>query len=134
MVQGWETVEQFIHDMKQKDLEFYANLKQLKKEITYKEWLNKLSNREISKGDSQLIQNSNEYINKVIEEDAEIRRNKLKTQVEKKIGNIVKCLLIRSENGGFDGWIEGEDNKIYIQTIVAGGYNIQKAHYRTLIK
>ena len=47
------------------------------------------------------------------------------------VGNISR--LEYNSNRGFDGTIRGEKGNININTIIAGGYNIQKLHYRTLI-
>jgi hypothetical protein len=51
-----------------------------------------------------------------------------------RIGNIKTVDYIK-ENGnrGLDGRYEGEKGIITINTILAGGYNIQELHYRTLV-
>ena len=50
------------------------------------------------------------------------------------IGNVeVISRLEYNSNRGFDGTIRGEKGNININTIIAGGYNVQKLHYRTLI-
>lgn len=50
------------------------------------------------------------------------------------IGNVNKIHRIDyNNNRGFDGVFEGEKATVYINTILAGGYNIQKLHYRTLL-
>jgi hypothetical protein len=51
-----------------------------------------------------------------------------------RIGNIEKVDYLRTNNNkGLDGRYIGEKGTITINTILAGGYNIQKLHYRTLI-
>lgn len=54
--------------------------------------------------------------------------------IKDSIGNIENCNIWLNPKNGLDGKIYGENGKIEIQTIFAGGYNIQKLHYRTLIK
>ena len=50
------------------------------------------------------------------------------------IGNVEEITRLEyNGNRGFDGTIKGEKGTVNINTIVAGGYNIQKLHYRTLI-
>lgn len=134
MVKGWEIIDQFIEEMKQDDIAYFIKLKQLKKEIGYNAWVKKVADGEITKTDSAIIRNSDEYIKDLVEKDAEARKIKIQKQVAEKVGNILECDLQRNENGGFDGKIRGDKGQIYIETIVAGGYNIQRAHYRTLIK
>ena len=66
--------------------------------------------------------------------DLEARYCKLVRQIEDKVG-IVDCFeLDRNSNLSFDGFVTGDEGKAKISTIVAGGYNIQRAHYRTLVK
>jgi len=40
----------------------------------------------------------------------------------------------KNHNNGFDIDIVLEDGRIEVQNIMAGGFNIQKLHYRTLVK
>lgn len=134
MVEGWEIIDQFIEEMKKDDIKYFADLKALKKEIGYDAWVKKIALGEITKTDSTIIRNTDEYIAKLVKKDAEARKAKILKQVSVKVGNILECDLQRNENGGFDGKIKGDKGQIYIETIVAGGYNIQRAHYRTLIK
>ena len=50
------------------------------------------------------------------------------------IGNVENISRLKyNSNRGFDGTIKGEKGSVNIDTILAGGYNIQKLHYRTLI-
>lgn len=50
-------------------------------------------------------------------------------------GDIKKVDYIKfNNNKGFDCKIIGTKHNINIQTIIAGGYNVQKLHYRTLVQ
>ena len=50
------------------------------------------------------------------------------------VGNVEDIVRLEyNSNRGFDGTIRGEKGTVNINTIIAGGYNVQKLHYRTLI-
>lgn len=52
-----------------------------------------------------------------------------------KTGKIIDCSdLYLGINGDINGTIKGENATVNVQTIGAGGYNIQRYHFRTLIK
>ena len=76
--------------------------------------------------------------NKISEEDIiythDIMLKELIFMLKDKIGNILEIVNINyNPNKGMDGTIKGEKGSVNIDTILAGGYNIQKLHYRTLI-
>ncbi|MNC58021.1 hypothetical protein D3C75_1077260 [compost metagenome] len=50
-----------------------------------------------------------------------------------RVGNVKEVYNLQANgNRGFDCGIIGVDGRLSITTILAGGYNIQKLHYRTL--
>jgi hypothetical protein len=54
--------------------------------------------------------------------------------IKDNIGDITKVEYLRSNgNRGMDGRFAGKNGIIDISTILAGGYNIQRLHYRTLV-
>lgn len=71
----------------------------------------------------------------LLEKDAESKKASLINLVEKKIGKIVdlKYMTVGSD-GSLNGLIIGEDANASVQTIYAGGYNIQCLHYRVLVQ
>lgn len=72
---------------------------------------------------------------KVIEREAEHKEKLLIARVNKAVGIIVKALNLNvGVNGELNGYIEGENGTCKIETIYAGGYNIQCLHYRVLVK
>ena len=55
-------------------------------------------------------------------------------RVGKIVGKITAGHNLVVVNGEIAGIIEGEKGRASIQTIGAGGYNIQRYHFRTLVK
>jgi hypothetical protein len=90
--------------------------------------------KKCSKTEKMFAQMSEADALKVFKNDIVVRRGKFTHQVTEKVGHIVHIELQRNGNNGFDGYIEGEKGKASIETIIAGGYNIQRRHYRTLVK
>ena len=75
-----------------------------------------------------------EQIIKNIERDAITKEQMLIKRVNKAVGTIVKSITLNvGVNGELNGIIEGVNGKCKIETIYAGGYNIQCLHYRVLV-
>ena len=51
-----------------------------------------------------------------------------------KCGKIVDADDLHYHKGHINGWIQGTEDKVYVESIFAGGYNIQRLHIRTLVK
>lgn len=75
-----------------------------------------------------------EEIMKIIEKEAARKKEEFITRINKKVGKVYKADLFIGVDNGINGFVEGEKGKFVIETIYAGGYNIQKLHYRFLIK
>lgn len=77
---------------------------------------------------------AHEQIIKIIERDGETKEKMLIKRVNKEVGKIVNALsLAVGVNGELNGTIKGENGTCKIETIYAGGYNIQCLHYRVLV-
>lgn len=77
--------------------------------------------------------------NKLVTEVAKEKLNKyidLVNRVTKLVGKIQDAnnLSIGNQNGELNGIIIGTNGRVRIETISAGGYNIQRFHYRVLLK
>lgn len=58
----------------------------------------------------------------------------LKCRVEDYIGEIEKYEDIHFSNKALNGRVYGECGVVSVETILAGGYNIQRLHFRVLVK
>ena len=77
---------------------------------------------------------AHEQIVKTIERDGEAKEKMLIKRVNKEVGSIVKAISLSvGVNGELNGYIKGENGTCRIETIYAGGYNIQCLHYRVLV-
>ena len=74
----------------------------------------------------------------IINEIAKEKKNKyvhLIHTVMEKAGNIIDAShLYIGDNGDINGYIVGDKGKVEVRTISAGGYNIQRFHYRVLVR
>lgn len=70
----------------------------------------------------------------IVARDVEIRYINLVESVKKITGKITDASFLRvNEKGSLDGYITGENGKAKVNTFEAGGWNIQRFHYRTKI-
>lgn len=75
-----------------------------------------------------------ESIRKLIENDKQVKIVQLTMRVTDVIGKITNANEMNvSEKGDLIGIIEGENGRARVETISAGGWNIQCYHYRTLV-
>ena len=105
----------------------------LKAEINY-EYL-KLWQKRHTKIDLDIISRSQKDIEKILDRELETKRKNLITRIEQKAGNIINAsALYIAGNGEINGFIEGTIKTVQVETITAGGYNVQCFHYRVLVK
>lgn len=71
----------------------------------------------------------------VLKKEVESKKKKLIATVEKKAGKILDTTnLYIGKDGNINGIVTGEIKTVNVETILAGGYNIQCLHYRILVK
>jgi hypothetical protein len=144
-------IKEFINSWKLRAINYYHQaIEDFKKE--YKELIEKYShtNYDYRKEKRQLFEKYNqivldlsfgysskdreERLLKIIERDATLKEKTLIARVNKEVGLIVKALNLKvGLNGELNGTIKGENGICKIETIYAGGYNIQCLHYRVLV-
>ena len=79
------------------------------------------------------INHTKEYIRRKCNEDIMYSFYDLVFKIKNLAGEVVDFNLQTNQKNGVDGWIKGDLAKIVINTVPAGGYNIQRFHFRTLI-
>ena len=141
-------IKEFINAWRKKAFKFYLNeIDNFRKEYTKLNNLDyslrKVKLYELSKVYNQIVRNlafgySDENLEKklikIINSEAEYKEKQLISRVNKVIGEIYNSKeLYVGINGELNGYIIGEKGNCKIETIYAGGYNIQCLHYRTLI-
>ena len=84
------------------------------------------------------IPNRQQTVEKMVAREVKNKRAAFINQCEKHIGKILDASHLTLAFNGFvgeiNGYVIGETGKAKVETISAGGYNIQRYHYRTLVK
>ena len=73
-------------------------------------------------------------LNKILDKDVQNKYNDFVNRITEKAGNILDASNLKiAGNGVINGFVQGDKNKVKVETITAGGYNIQILHYRILV-
>ena len=127
-----EAIEDFQKDLKKAYSLGYGN--EYKKAIQdIKEKYNEIV-RDLGRSGYYSPKDREERLQKIIEREAEAKEKTLIARVNKEVGIIEQAIeLYVGVNGELNGMIKGEKGTCKIETIYAGGYNIQCLHYRVLV-
>lgn len=82
----------------------------------------------------QAYNKTDEEFYKKNEDTATAYMKDLVHRIKNKVGEITNMRNIHFSGKALNGMVEGTLGKAYIDTILAGGYNIQRLHYRVLVK
>lgn len=75
-----------------------------------------------------------EKLEAILTKEVENKYEDLVNRISKVTGEIKDCQnLYIANNGSINGYVVGEKAKAKVETITAGGYNIQCLHYRVLV-
>jgi hypothetical protein len=75
-----------------------------------------------------------QFLDKVLDKEVKSKKVQFIARIEKKSGEIKDVNLTIGTDGSINGTVIGEEATVNVYSIIAGGYNIQKAHYRVLVK
>ena len=74
------------------------------------------------------------WLEKEMEAEKKAKMLDLVSRIQKVVGTITDAAhLCIGDNGEINGYIEGTEGRATVTTIGAGGYNIQRFHFRTLV-
>ena len=74
-------------------------------------------------------------LNKMLDREVASKRVDLYHRCSAVVGVITDATGLKTgNNGSINGIVIGEEGKAEVETILAGGYNIQVLHYRVLVK
>lgn len=73
------------------------------------------------------------FLKRTIDNEMRSKMFDLAQRIGEKVGRITDAAGLHVQNGEIAGVIYGENGSATIQTIGAGGYNIQRFHFRTLV-
>ena len=74
------------------------------------------------------------WLEKVLEKEKKAKMLDLINRINHVVGSITDAEGLRIKAGNLNGVVLGETGAVRVETIGAGGYNIQCFHYRTLIQ
>ncbi|MDA8977552.1 hypothetical protein N9F71_00865, partial [bacterium] len=83
---------------------------------------------------NQSTENAVKEINEITADMIRSRNEKIVSKLKAKEINEIPSFDIEINNGSGNGYFKAGEHNVHIRTILAGGYNIQKLHQRTLTK
>lgn len=112
--------------------EEYARLNNFRKK--YYEDITSLSKSVVENAYRKEI--NTEKLAKIIEDEKTLKYQDFIARVTKVVGEItdVSALTIGNKQGELNGIVAGKDGRARVETIMAGGYDVQCLHYRVLVK
>lgn len=138
--------EKLLHEKISKNEDIKELLQEKEIEIqryrkTKKDWILKYTKTDIiivEKVTCYGLENNekiNSLLDEILDKDVIAKKKSLISKIEKKAGNIINATKLEiGIDGNINGTIQGELRTVRIETILAGGHNIQCLHYRVLVK
>ena len=139
----YNELDVFLENWKKELLTWYEGMKiEYRKNPSTKKMLVKFP--DLSKTDLTIIrerpvyktENLSQSIQELLDKDFSQKRSRLIAKIESKLESEIEEVRLHCEkDGNFNGFIKDtKGNVVVVDSILAGGYNIQKLHYRVLVK
>ena len=147
-----KTINDFFNNIAQQEIQYYTDARQQRftelaelntQELTQRERFHAKQNIERKYRDLELYYQlpieSDEIFNsnmvKLTTESIEKRKQQFIKKIETKGGQIIDATELHiGFNGMVNGLVKCENKTLEVNTVPAGGHNIQRFHFRTLIK
>ena len=135
-------IREFLNNWKKEALTFYLNqFEAMRSELEGLSRFDWQSRNTLRRKYGELVfkahyygNKAREYIEKEIELDAESKYYNMVTKIQKICGEVTSANLYIGHNGELNGHVFGTESNAEVRTIGAGGYNVQRFHFRTLVK
>lgn len=131
-----EKIKNILSDLEKGTL--YYRLDQLQSKISYckfRKWKEGLTKQAINLCEKFAHERYRNGLDDFLTKEVDSKRENLFDAVYKKVGMIEKVQFIKTgSDGELNGTFIGTDGKVNVNTIYAGGYNIQCLHFRFLVK
>ena len=118
-----------------RDEEIKADMKEMKISDTYRNWYEKSQFTVMTK--MLAGYNGDEFeriLEKELDKEVVAKRFDVYERCAAVVGVIKDATALKiGDNGTINGVVVGENGNAYVETILAGGYNIQVLHYRVLV-
>lgn len=125
-----KALNQFINKWEELAFNYYTDLFEECKNLSTSDFIQKYS-----KADWNIVYGRNlSMIKDLITKDAKKRKADFLKRISNKVGSIKSVDLRMADNLEINGTAKGDKGEATVTSIIAGGYNIQKVHYRVLVK
>lgn len=131
-----QQIEDFFKQREEISVKWYLELRALRY-LDWKEYKAKYLTGEhrISQATAELIRYPEDEIKARTHKETEERKKAFYESITAKVGEIKTAYYLSiGVDGTINGSVFGEKGGVKITSIIAGGYNIQVAHYRVLVK
>ena len=120
--------QELVNSWTEYDINRRNQCMQDRKDMEYKDWKLKWKYSEYLN-----LQHTDEEFLKINEREADSWLLDLYNRVKEFTGTVTDAHDVRFSGKALNGWILGEKGNCCVETILAGGYNIQRLHMRVLV-